>query len=127
MLRTAATTPTCRPCAAGCARLSVRTRIPLKALLDAHGCGKEEVASACPKVTRKPSRRSMLDNLASLSIGISAMLLAGRARADEASAGEGSCPTGCRDRKPLDAEDGLEACETLPDKCVKCRNCGGPR
>ena len=50
MLRTAAPTPN-RPSL--CSRMSVRGRIPLKALLKAYACGKDEVVSACPKIERK--------------------------------------------------------------------------
>jgi len=55
----------------------------------------------------------MIDNLFSSLIGIGAMLLAGQARAAD------NPPEGCRKRKPTDAANGLEACDTLPDEYVK--------
>jgi hypothetical protein len=58
-------------------------RFPLLKVSSLRGCDDEQRAlpSASPKVTREPSRRSVIDNLRGFLIGVSALLVAEKAKA----------------------------------------------
>jgi len=89
MLKAAAPRLACRPRAAGsmlsprCAKHAKIVRAPLKIKC---GANDKKMLPACPKVTKEPTRRSVLDNLRQLSIGITAFVLAQVNRAGSASA-----------------------------------------
>jgi len=90
MLKATAPCVACRPRAAAtmlahrCANQAKIVRAPLKITCGANDNSK--MLSACPKLTKEPTRRSVLDNLRQFSIGIAAFVLAQVNRVGSASA-----------------------------------------